>query len=96
MQRVNLGKPYEEFIQKLVQSGYYASASEVLRDALRLKMEQSEMWQGKRLQQLVQEGLDDVEAGRVVPYSKDLLEKAFEQAKQNALLGKEIPDHIKP
>jgi antitoxin ParD1/3/4 len=55
MQRVNLGKPYEEFIQKLVESGYYASASEVLRDALRLKMEQSERWQNTRLMQLFQE-----------------------------------------
>jgi putative addiction module CopG family antidote len=45
MQRVNLGKPYEEFIKKLLDSGYYASASEVLRDALRTKIEQSEKWQ---------------------------------------------------
>jgi putative addiction module CopG family antidote len=44
MQRVNLGKPYEDFIQKLVASGYYASASEVLRDALRTKMEQTDKW----------------------------------------------------
>lgn len=96
MQRVNLGKPYEEFIQKLVESGYYASASEVLRDALRLKMEQSERWQNTRLMQLVQEGLDDVAAGRVVPFSEELLNQALQNAKQNALDGKPIPYHIKP
>lgn len=88
MQRINLGKPYEEFILRLVQAGHYSSASEVLKDALRLKMEHSKLWQGQRLQQLVQEGLDDVEAGRVVPYSKDLLNRAFEQAKEIALLKK--------
>ena len=96
MQRVNLGKPYEEFIKKLVDSGYYASASEVLRDALRLKMEQSESWQNTRLMQLVQEGLDDVEAGRVVPFNQDLINQAFQNAKKNALDGVPIPDHIKP
>lgn len=96
MQRVNLGKPYEEFIQQLVKSGYYASASEVLRDALRLKMENSEKWKTTRFQQLVQEGLDDVAAGRVIPFTKDLLQNAFEVGRRNALEGKPIADHVKP
>ncbi|HMP29801.1 MAG TPA: type II toxin-antitoxin system ParD family antitoxin [Saprospiraceae bacterium] len=96
MQRVNLGKPYEEFIQKLVEAGYYASASEVLRDALRLKMEQSEKWQKTRLLQLVQEGIDDAFAGRVLPFNEDLINKALETAKQNATNSIPLPDHIKP
>lgn len=96
MQRVNLGKPYEEFIQKLVASGYYASASEVIRDALRTKMESHEQWQAARLEQLIQEGLDDVAAGRVKPYSKELMKEIFEKASQNVKLNKPIPDHIKP
>lgn len=96
MQRVNLGKPYEDFIKKLVDSGYYASASEVLRDALRTKMEVTQKWQKERLLQLVQEGLDDVEAGRVHDFNEDLMYRAFEIAKKNALEGKEIPDYLKP
>jgi antitoxin ParD1/3/4 len=96
MQRVNLGKPYEEFIKKMVDSGYYASASEVLRDALRTKMEQSEKWQKEQLLQLVQKGLDDFEVGRVMPFSEDLMKQAFEQAQKNALEGKEIPDYLRP
>jgi putative addiction module CopG family antidote len=96
MQRVNLGKPYEEFIKKLVEAGYYASASEVLRDALRTKMEQSEKWQKKRLLQLVQKGLDDVEAGGEKPFNEELMKQAFEQAQKNILEGKEIPDYLRP
>ncbi len=96
MQRVNLGKPYEEFIQKLVESGYYASASEVLRDALRFKMESTEKWKVARLQQLVKEGMDDIEAGRTRHFNEELMKEAFENANKNALAGKPIPDHIKP
>lgn len=96
MQRVNLGKPYEEFIQKLVQSGYYASASEVLRDALRLKMEQSDMWQSNRLQQLVKEGLEDVEASRVIPYEQNFWQSVNEQVKINLKNQSPIPDHVRP
>ncbi len=98
MQRVNLGKPYEDYIKRMVKGGYYASASEVLRDALREKMKQEQPIPApkKTLQQLVQEGLDSVEAGRTVPYTKGLLKKALEQAKINAKAGKKIPSHILP
>jgi antitoxin ParD1/3/4 len=96
MQRVNLGKPYEEYIKRLVESGYYASASEVLRDALRLKMEQNELWKWERFNQLIQEGLDDVEAGRVYEFNHELMQKAFENAKRNVKEGKKIPDYLQP
>ncbi|MBK9151963.1 MAG: type II toxin-antitoxin system ParD family antitoxin [Saprospiraceae bacterium] len=96
MQRVNLGKPYEEYIKRLVESGYYASASEVLRDALRLKMVQNELWKWERFNQLIQEGLDDVEAGRVIEYDENFWEKVNSQVKNNIKHKKEIPDHVRP
>jgi antitoxin ParD1/3/4 len=96
MQRVNLGKPYEEFIQKLVESGYYASASEVLRDALRLKMEKSEQWKAARFQQLLKEGMDDIEAGRTIPMDENFWIKINEKVKENISLNKPIPDHVRP
>ena len=36
---MKFGKPYEEFIQLMVESGYYNSAEEVIQDALRDKMQ---------------------------------------------------------
>jgi antitoxin ParD1/3/4 len=96
MQRVNLGKPYEAFIQKLVDSGYYASASEVIRDALRTKMESHEQWKAARLQQLIQEGLDDVAAGRVREYNDDFWIEINNKVSENIKNNKPIPDHVRP
>jgi len=96
VQRVNLGKPYEEFIKKLVESGYYASASEVLRDALRTKMEESEKWQKERLLQLVQEGLDDIEAGRVHKFDESFWDKVNNKVKENIKNNIAIPNHVRP
>ena len=36
MPNVALGKPYEEFVKKQLESGRYSNASEVVRAALRL------------------------------------------------------------
>ncbi len=97
MQRVNLGKPYEEYIKKLVKEGYNASASEVLRDALREKMKQPLIKEERKtLQELVHEGIEDVKAGRVRPYNKKLLKEAFKNVKENAKHGKPITAHVRP
>jgi antitoxin ParD1/3/4 len=60
-----LGAHYEEFVRGLVATGRYASASEVMRDALRL-LEDHEQLRAARLDELrrlVAEGLASGDAG---------------------------------
>ena len=54
-----LGKRYESLISKLVKSGRYASASEVMRDSLRLLEEREQMREAKiaALRRDIAEGL---------------------------------------
>jgi antitoxin ParD1/3/4 len=62
----NIGIRYESFVRELVDSGRYASASEVLRDGLRLLEEREEQRQIKLagLRKAIQEG---VESGPGIP-----------------------------
>ena len=60
-----LGEHYEQFIRELVESGRYNSASEVVRDAMRL-LEDAEILRSMRneeLKKLIQEGIDSGDAG---------------------------------
>ena len=66
---VSLTPELEEMIQEQVRSGQYSSASEVIRDALRLFRER-ELLRQIRLEELrreIDKGLKDVEQGRVAP-----------------------------
>ena len=63
---VNLTGMLDAYVEERVRSGSFQNASEVVRDALRLHKARSEEEARKRerFKRLVQEGIDDFEAGR--------------------------------
>jgi len=56
----SIGKHFEAFIEKLIESGRYSTASEIIRDGLRLieEREQSREAKLEALRAAIQEGLD--------------------------------------
>jgi antitoxin ParD1/3/4 len=64
---VSLPQALAEFVEKEVASGNYATASEVVRDGLRMLREERAIYEEKLaiLKREVQIGIDDVQAGRV-------------------------------
>jgi antitoxin ParD1/3/4 len=65
---ISLTPELEQLVLDKVKSGMYHSASEVMRDALRLLKERDQL-QALKLQELrreVQKGLDQIERGEVV------------------------------
>ena len=63
---VSLTQALAEFVEKEVASGNYATASEVVRDGLRVLREERAVYEEKLaiLRREIQKGIDDVEAGR--------------------------------
>jgi antitoxin ParD1/3/4 len=63
---ISLTEPLDQFIEDRVRSGDYQNASEVVRAALRLLKRQAEDDEqtSARLRAAIQEGIEDVEAGR--------------------------------
>ena len=63
---VSLSAALAEFVEKEVASGNYSTASEVVRDGLRMLREERAIYEEKLaiLRREIQVGLDDVEAGR--------------------------------
>jgi antitoxin ParD1/3/4 len=64
---VSLPAALAEFVEKEVASGHYSTASEVVRDGLRMLREERALYEEKLtiLRREIQKGIDDVEAGRV-------------------------------
>ena len=78
-----IGDHYEAFVRQLVECGRYASASEVMRDGLRLLEEREQLRQIKlaALREAIREGL---ESGPAEPWD---IEEIIAEAKQRKALG---------
>lgn len=73
---VSLTPDLERWVLSRVESGLYTSSSEVMREALRLLREQEEL-KAVRLEELrrhVRAGLDDADAGRLLPLGEAIAE----------------------
>jgi antitoxin ParD1/3/4 len=64
---VSLTKELEGIVEEKVKTGLYTSASEVVREGLRLLQQRDEMREAKlnALRAEIQKGIDDLEAGRI-------------------------------
>ncbi|MBN9344385.1 MAG: hypothetical protein BGO76_08490 [Caedibacter sp. 38-128] len=69
---ISLNPNLEEFINQKVQQGYYNSASEVVRDALRLLIEKDTLFkqQIQKLNQEIELGLNQLSEGQSIEGEK--------------------------
>ena len=83
---VVLSDHQHELVERLVQSGRYQNASEVLREGLRLIEERERVEQAKlkALKQAARQGWADVSAGRFVDVADDQLDDFIGQLGRRA------------
>ena len=84
----------EEKISRLVTEGRYANANEVVEHAMELLEEYDE--QLTELRAKLQEGLDDIENGRVVEYTPDFMQRLIAESEEDARLGRPIDPDVWP
>ena len=72
----------ERFIEEAVRSGFYANATELVRDAVRRLREQNAV--NSHFYQAVMEGVRDIERGQMRPLTPALMRSLKEQGYQDA------------
>lgn len=90
---ISLTKEFEHYVTKKVESGLYHSASEVIRDGLRLMKERDELHQSKlaELRRDIAIAVDQADSGKVQPFNEDTTArvKARGRSRLNAKNGSE-------
>lgn len=76
MPRLDLGDPYDHYVQGLIETGLYSTYSEVVKDALRQHMDShTESKRIAAVQAAISEGEADIQAGRMEAYSPALIDR---------------------
>ncbi len=78
---VSLTPELEKFVEEAVASGRFRSASEVVRNSLRM-MEEEERWKAYARAKIAK-GMEDVEAGRTISgedFRRELAERRLKRA----------------
>ena len=90
---VTLTPDAEALIQRKVETGSYASAADVIQEALRLLDERDAR---VRLKAAISAGDEDLERGNVVDWSPDFLERLKEEADEEDRIGTPIRADVQP
>ena len=96
MQRIKLGKPYDDFIQSQIDAGYFGTATEVIRDSLRDKMAQAEDNRIAHIKALLEEAELSLKVDGPIDYSPDKMKEIFDEAQKAAKSKFKTSGHIRP
>jgi antitoxin ParD1/3/4 len=91
---VTLTPELEAIIQQKIESGDFSDEGEVVQEALRQMHERDCRLAWLRAE--VAKGLEDIEQGRTIPYTPQLMDEIRERAIENARRGKPVKDAVKP
>jgi len=80
---VSLTPELEQLVNEKVESGMYHTASEVIRESLRLLQERDEQRQGRleKLRAEIQVGLDQLKRGEGIP-AEEVFERLHQKSKE--------------
>ena len=92
--QIVLESPYDEYIAKLIENGNFQNAEQVVQFALNEKF-QFAQWDHQTIS-LIEEGLKDVEEGRVIEITEDYITDVMDGARKKYLDNDPIPVFVKP
>lgn len=96
MQRIKLGKPYDDFIQSQIDAGYFGTATEVIRDSLRDKMAQAEDNRIAHIKALVDQGIQSAKTKPLIEVTDTSLDQILDKARILAKTNYKVPTYLKP
>lgn len=93
---LNLGEPYEKFIQREIKAGLYNNATKLIRDAISRMQENKESVRVANIHALIDKGKAQIKKGYGIQYNNEFMDTAMKQAIENHNTGKPVKDEIKP
>ena len=95
MARIDLAKPYEEYLRSQVEKGLFSSITAAAENAISKQMDIAELNRIHHIKSLIEKGESDIKLGRVVEYTANSINEIAEKGKAAALAKKAIKYEVR-
>ena len=95
MARIDLAKPYEDYLRSQVDKGLFSSITAAAENAISKQMEITELKRIEHLKTLIEKGERDVKSGKVIDYSKNIIAEFAEKGKAAAIAKKPVKYEVR-
>ncbi len=96
MARIDINKPYENYLKSKVEAGLFRSITAAAEHAIYKQMIEDEKLRLSSIGAALAKGEADIQDGRTVRYTPNLMAEISEKGKQAALSGKPAKREVKP
>ena len=96
MARIDINDPYEDYLKSLVDAGLFRSVTAAAENAIYKQMMEDEKLRLSSISAAIAQGETDIQTGRTVHYTSNLMAEISEKGKQAALSKKSVKSDIKP
>lgn len=95
MSRIDLNNPYTDYLQSQVESGLFRSITAAAEAAIHRQMVEDEKLRLSSIGAAIAKGEADIQAGRTMSYTPNLMSEISEKGKQAAIDGKTIKPDVR-
>lgn len=95
MSRIDLNDPYNDYLQSQVESGLFRSVTAAAEAAIHRQMLEDEKLRLSSIGAAIAKGEADIQAGRTISYTPNLMAEISKKGKQDAIDGKIIKPDVR-
>lgn len=95
MSRIDLNEPYENYLQSLVEAGLYRSITAATEAAIHKQMIEDEKLRLSSIGAAIAKGEADIQAGRTIRYTSNLMSEISQKGKQSAIDEKAVKQDVR-
>ncbi len=95
MARIDINGSYEHYLKSLVDAGLFSSVTAAAENAIYRQMVEDEKLRLSSISAVIAKGEANIQAGRSVRYTPNLMTEISEKGKQAALAGEPVKSEVK-
>ncbi len=94
MARIDIGVPYQKYLENLVDAGFYRSVTAAAEATILKQMQEDERLRLSSIESALAKGEADIKAGKTVTYRPGLMKEISEKGKERAKVGKMVKEDV--